>query len=334
MDGNRRQWWRTVIGAILALLGLVWVFHDLSLADLAAALQGLHWGWIPLAVLFNLTSYTVQGKRWSLLLQPVGRVGFLQATGAVYAGLFVNELLPLRPGEFLRATIVSGKLGSSLSAVIPSMVIERFLEGIWLAIAAAVLIMILPLPPELVRAGDVLGAVMFAAVVGFLVLVLRDPGGDSAHDTSRMATGASLLTRLLLAFRRFLAGQLAGVRLIGRSSRFWAAFFLTALLFLLQGVGFWVVMLACRLPVSLAGGIAIYFVVFMGTALPNAPGNVGTYQFFCVLGLSLLGLAKPRATAFSLVAFFVLTVPLWAAGYLALRRSGLSLHGLRRTLHR
>ena len=66
-----------------------------------------------------------------------------------------------------------------------------------------------------------------------------------------------------------------------------------------------------------------------GTALPNAPANVGSYQFFTVLGLSLFGIEKTQATGFSVVVFILLTLPLWALGLAALSRTGMTLPRIR-----
>ena len=56
---------------------------------------------------FDILSYVCQGMRWSLLLHPIGRISTFQATEAIYAGLFVNEILPMRLGEVLRIYLVS-----------------------------------------------------------------------------------------------------------------------------------------------------------------------------------------------------------------------------------
>jgi hypothetical protein len=61
---------------------------------------------------------------------------------------------------------------------------------------------------------------------------------------------------------------------------------------------------------------------------------VGTYQFFTVVGLTLLGVDKTLATGFSVVVFLLLTIPLWAIGFLALSRSGTSLHALQEEIRR
>jgi ABC-type branched-subunit amino acid transport system permease subunit len=77
----------------------------------------------------------------------------------------------------------------------------------------------------------------------------------------------------------------------------------------------------------------VYLIVRLGTAVPNAPANVGTYQFFTVVGLTLFGVSKSAATGFSLVVFLVLTVPLWALGFLALSRGGKTLHAPREEIN-
>ncbi len=63
--------------------------------------------------------------------------------------------------------------------------------------------------------------------------------------------------------------------------------------------------------------------------MPNAPSNVGTYQFFTVLGLMLFDVDKTVAAGFSVAVFLILTVPLWIIGLFALGQTGLTLRMVR-----
>jgi uncharacterized membrane protein YbhN (UPF0104 family) len=101
---------------------------------------------------------------------------------------------------------------------------------------------------------------------------------------------------------------------------------------LLQALSFWLVMRAYGLRLSPAAGAAAYLVVHLGTVMPGAPANVGTYQFFTVLGLTLFGVDRIAAAGFSLVVFTILTVPLWVIGFWSLGRSGLTLFDVRAAL--
>jgi hypothetical protein len=38
----------------------------------------------------DVLSYVVQAVRWQLLLKPVGKIGWLEAAQAIYAGLFTT----------------------------------------------------------------------------------------------------------------------------------------------------------------------------------------------------------------------------------------------------
>lgn len=82
---------------------------------------------------------------------------------------------------------------------------------------------------------------------------------------------------------------------------------------------------AYHIPLSIWQGTAVALIVRLGTMVPGPPSNIGTYQFFTVIGLSLFGVDRALAAGFSFVVFFVLTFPLWVIGTLAFLKCGLSL---------
>jgi hypothetical protein len=66
----------------------------------------------------------------------------------------------------------------------------------------------------------------------------------------------------------------------------------------------------------------------LGTILPQAPGNVGAFQFFTVLALSLFAVDKATATGFATMMFVIVTVPLWLAGLIAVAMTGMKIRDL------
>ena len=96
----------------------------------------------------------------------------------------------------------------------------------------------------------------------------------------------------------------------------------------LQWLAFWLAMLAYGLRLSPLAAAAVFAIVHVGSSLPGVPGNIGTYQFFTVLGLVLFGIDKTSAAGFSLVVFVLMSVHIWVFGFWALRRSGLTLLGV------
>jgi len=323
--------WRYAVGWLLAAAGLIWVLHDVHLSRLLGQLAGIDWRWVALALVCDLLSYLVQAVRWQLLLEPVGKISLLQSIQAIYAGLFTNEVLPMRPGEFVRSYIASRWAGASFVTILPSIILERLFDGVWIAIGIGLAAIFAPLPEDLIEAGETFGALIALFVALFIYLVLRRPrprrGGRPADRGlprwKPLRAIAGLFTRLS-----------EGLREASRTKGFYLAFALSLPFLALQAITMWLIMLGYGLRLSLWVGVAVYVIVGLGTALPNTPANVGSYQFFTVLGLTLFGVDKTSATGFSLVVFTLLSLPLLIIGFLALSRSGMSLAAIREELRR
>lgn len=289
--------WQSVLLATAALsvagIGLLLALRGLDWQSFPSQLRRLDWRWIVAAVCFDILSYLAQGLRWSLLLH--GR-SLWCTTRAIYAGLFVNEVVPLRPGEAIRAWIAARDFHLRTWAVAPTMLAERLMDGIWLTIALLIALLVAPLPHALVQAAGIL-----AALVGAALLV--------AHLSGR--------TRI-----EFLRKVNAGMR----DSR---ALAVSALFLAAQGLAFWAVARASHLSIGLLAAFVVMVIVRIGTMIPGAPANLGTHQFSTVLGLSLYGIPQAQAAAFSLVVFTVLTLPLLIIGLGACISAGLSWRTLR-----
>ena len=321
VDALQREAQRTRVKPALvyafAAACLVWVFHDVHPRRLLASMSIANWWMVALAIIVDILTYVLQGVRWKLLLAPVGRLSSMRATQGIYAGLFTNELVPLRFGELVRAFLVSRWLSSRFTSVLPSMVIERFLDALWLVVAFGLATIFVPIPKELTEAADLLGVVLLASLL-FLWIIFRKQGEVNCNRrrfSSRLLKGIAL-------FGSQLSRRSSD---IGASYLFSLAALLSAGMLACQALALWFMMLACHLGLPLGAGIIVLLVIRLGTAIPNAPANVGSFQFFCVLALGLFGIEKTSAAGFSIVYFLALTVPLWILGLLAINSTGIRL---------
>lgn len=315
---------RQIPGYLIAIACLVWVFHGIHAERLFQQVKSIRWGWIVLAVFFDTFSYYAQGLRWELLLRPRGKISSLKTTQAIYIGLFTNEIVPLRAGELVRAYLVSRWIPTGFFTVVPSMIIERLSDGIWLAIGIGVTAILVQLPSNLVKAADILGILVLAGAGLFVYLVVREEK-IMAEGHPKEHTGF----KPFLFFIRLIERLAEGIREIGISRYLFLSFFASSLVLISQILSFWLVMLGYGIMVPVWIGAAVLLIEHLGTTIPNAPSNLGTYQFFTVVGLSLFGVDKTTATGFSVVVFIVLTIPLWLIGLFAISRSGMTLKEIR-----
>lgn len=319
-----KRLFKKTIGYGLAAACLIWVFHDVRIDELRRTMPRIG-GWLLIpAVIIDVLSYYSQGARWKLLLHPTGRITVGRATQAIYAGLFTNEIMPMRAGELVRAYLVSRWISTGVVSIIPSMVIERLFDGIWVGIGIGLTALFVRLPRNLLDAADVLGAVVLISLGLFLYLVFRKEKSIEKRTVKKASAWKPF--RLVSAFISKIA---RGIRDIGISRYFYGSLAASSLILVFQILAFWLVMLAYGLKLSLWAGAAVLLIVHFGTAVPNAPSNVGTYQFFCVLGLTLFGIDKTTATGFSVLVFVVLTIPLWIIGLFAVSRTGMSFREIR-----
>jgi uncharacterized protein (TIRG00374 family) len=346
-EQKRRVWIRIALSYALAIACLVWVFHDYDFSDLLRRVASMNLLLVAMAITCDALSFVCQGLRWRRLLQPFGSISVLHATQAIYSGMFVNEVLPMKLGELLRVYLISRWTFVKLGTVATLIVIERLFDGFWLVTAFVLTMIFIPMPRRLIEVGDALGALVLI-LIGLLMALswrssslhafVRTQVRDGGHWPQRTPEGEEEAKRNSVA--RSLARSLGpllnrlGVELkvIADSPSSLFAFALSLLLVSLQWLAFWLVMLAFGLPLSPLQGAAVFVIVHVGTSLPGTPGNIGSYQFFTVLGLTLVGVDKASATGFSLVAFILLSTHICVLGFWAFRRSSLTLFGMRTEL--
>lgn len=316
-DEKRRL--QQVLVYLIAGVCLVWVFHDIHFGLMLKSMTHITWYWLALAMCLDVLGYVCQGLRWQLLLRPLGRLSVLQGVQAVYIGLFTNEILPLRVGEVVRMYLVSRWLGTKVIPIIPSMVVERLFDGIWLALAVALVMPFVPLPKDLIRGEEILIAVVLLLLLLVVYVLVREKQAFKSVSRQNMRWRP---LQLLFAFIVRLAD---GIRTIGTSRFFFSSLGVSAFVLIFQIFSFWFMMLAYGLNFSIWIGAVVLLILHLGTVIPNAPSNVGTYQFFTVLGLSIFGVEKSVAAGFSVVAFLVLTIPLLLIGMFALSHTGMNL---------
>lgn len=323
---------------VLSVLCLLWVLLAVDFRRLLHEIAHLHWGWVTAAVVANLVSYVVQAWRWSLVLAPVTPVPLWRSVQAIYVGLFANEVLPLRSGEIIRCYLQSKWSEIPLSVVFASALIERIFDGIWLIIALLITLQKVHLPGVIRYAG--LFLTLFILVCGALLAVAM---------YWREQTLDALLNVRWFSWVHILIKDL---HLIGHSRYLYFAFFASLPFFLLQIVPFYAVLRAHdglnHFP--LIASLTLAVVLRLNAILPQAPGNIGTFQAATVLALRVfradavipqgprlpgsrrlrVSLFEEMARGFSLILWAIVTLPLLVAGFIAVAFTGINIGELHR----
>ncbi len=309
---TRRQAGRVAIGVALAGLFLVLTFRNLAWRDIAAPLAAARPAYLLAAVAAFLAGYACRVERWRLMLVHENRsLAWTQCAGPFFASVALNNVLPLRAGDLLRAWGFASRLGVTAATALTTLAVERILDVIVIVVLLGVAATLFGTDTSaLIGAG---GGVL-AAGGACLLAVLAWPGALSrtlraaARVVSRVAPGAGARVE------RQMARVVAAVDHIGHRSTMLRLVAWSLLAWIGEGCVFWCVALALpALPAPDAAWLALP-VGTLATVIPSTPGYVGTFDFFTARAMAAAGNPQAAATAYALLVHAVLWLPPTLAG--------------------
>ena len=293
-----------------------WVLNGANLHRIWFEIQHMNWRWVALAILADVFVYLLHGWRWKLLLAPVQAVRFAHSVEAIYVGLFANEVLPLRAGELIRCFLLSKSAGLPLSVSFASALIERIFDGIWLMACFFYCLHLGKLPNVLLKGGYILGVlILFCMAILSYAMYAKKQSMDLLFGR---------------AWPRWLNTLIEDLHLIGHSRFLYYSFFVSGAYMLAQMTPIYMLVIANKLAVPWTASFTMLVLLRLSGIVPQAPGNLGSFQWVTAHTLIMFGLNSPHAKRFSLILWAVLTLPLIVIGFVALTLEGINMSHLHR----
>ena len=312
---QRRGRWRGIVFSLLVTVGLTAIlFLKLDVDAFKAGLREAD-PWVIVAVIaLHGLSWVGRALRWGALLRPVRVVETATLFRLVMIGAMISATVPARAGEFWRAHALGRDEGLSRSTVFGTIVVERVLDGLTVALLAAVAALALGTGGSLtiLIAASV---TVFIGVFAGLALFIRSEGVRTFTLRIALAlTPGRLHTFVQTQFELFSTG-LSSIRggntLVSALLLSFATCGIDAVAFGLLGwsFGFDVDPLAYLLVVAV-GNLAV--------AIPVSIAGIGPFEFFIRQVLTAMGVVSAAALAYALLLHAVTLVFVMLAGLISL----------------
>ncbi len=286
----------------------VWLIaRQVEITELGNVFRNTTLGWVGAALVAFCTGYACRIGRWrKMLSQDNAELSWMQCAGPLLASFAVNNVLPFRSGDIMRAFAFNHHLGTSSGIILASLFVERLLDllmvilllasalslfsidlkdfaglGSTLLILISLLILLLLLFPNLFMP--------VARFMNLLIIKLAPRLGKKLE--TEINKGINTLTQL--AEKRLM------LKLLFWSCAVWLA----------EGTVFWCAAMALPgVENPLAGWLALP-IGTLATLIPSTPGYMGTFDFFTIKAMTALGSTTAVSTAYALLVHALLWVP-------------------------
>jgi glycosyltransferase 2 family protein len=313
------KWLVPAAGYSIAIASLIWVFHGFDYRQLAQDVRALHWEWVLLGVVLNLLVYVVDAWRWSVLLRPAEIVPLSECIKAIFVGLVANGVLPAKAGEVVRCYLLSLWTEMPVSLALTSDAIARVMDGFCLVATFYLVTIGLHAPTHRLQKDFSLwsdGALILMISVAILsavilfVLFRREHASSFVKGNKWAAKFAHLMHE---------------IHQLGDVSSLVTALGISVIYLLLPVLSVWCLFKAYEFDFGLVQAAIVVVIVHIGTILPNAPANIGSFQAFATVAMGMIQAEESAASSFALIFYIAHNLPQILVGFLVLLFTGLDL---------
>lgn len=297
--------WKRVLQVSLVAFGVFFAARfgfRFPWKETAGALLKTNIAILSVAIVVNLTSLVAKGWAWHLLLKPLARNRWGSAQEANWIGATINCLSVSVAGEAARIQQIVRREDVPLSAAVISVVGERAVEGIALALFLLLTTSFIPMPHFL--AGFRTGSAVLLVVLIALALLYR-PRRLPGWLPSSIRTGLSSLAE------------------IGTSKHIIDPILLSLFNWIAQWMTFHLVLVATNSRPTLASSLVALLATNLAGFLRLTPSNIGIFQASMVMSLAPLGFTATTALTASLVLQAIQVFPVIIIGFWLIGRRGL-----------
>ena len=298
-----------VVGVPLSAVFLWLAFRHADPSEVWSVLRTAKIAPVLLAVAAMAGVYLGQAIRWRAIARTP-QVSTTEFAEMVVSGVAVNNVLPGRVGDLLRARWLQVAARIPGGRALASVFVDRAFD-----VVALVLALLVALP--FVTSAQWLRRIVLGGLVLLALLVLalavarlytRRRSRDRRHDRN-------IVRRLVRDTLEGLSAPLGPRRTVGLAALSIGAWLMWAL-------SAWLVARSLGIELSVVETVLVAAVINLGVAIPSSPGFIGTYQWLAVSALGLVGVGSSQALAFGVLMQAVWYVPTTVVGgVLLLRRT-------------
>jgi glycosyltransferase 2 family protein len=325
---KRQQAWhliaRHATGVAISLACLWLVFRTVHIGEVISQIVAIDLRLVCFGILSLSIGYALRILRWQVMLAAAGAVISPSKCIAPFLGsIALNNVLPFRAGDAVRALVFPKALGISRATATASLAMERALDLAVLLFALAAGALSSSHSALLTDVGRIFSflAITCISSIIFVMLVGRRLGELCGRARSHLLVARRLWLSSLL---EFLGRVITDLSLMTRPTLLTIAAMLSLGVWAGESGLFLSLLAGLGISSNLASAVVAMAAATLSTLLPSTPGYVGPFHAAAFWAVHSFTGANDQAAAFAVLAHFSVWAPTSIAGAIAiLLRPGL-----------
>jgi glycosyltransferase 2 family protein len=295
---------------VLAWLGatalLVYLASRADRAQISAAVSVVRWGWVGVAILANALILVSWAALWWVVAPRAERPAYATMFEINSLASALMNTMPFLGGHAAAAVLLVKRGGLTRAAALSVMALDQLGEGL-AKVSIFLLVAIVAPIPDWMRVGVV---IVCSAVAGLFIGMVAlanthayiRPRVEKLNVVNRIRVLAATWAQRMETLRSVRQSILALAFAVGTK--------------LAEGAGLLAVQTAFGVDLSFGSTALVLAAIMLGSILPLAPGNVGTYEAAAVIAYQHLGVSASTATILAIASHLCFMIPSIGVGYL------------------
>ena len=291
---------------VITVLALYFAFQGIDLGKMLQQMKQGNFAWLSIAIFLTISSYLIRAFRWQFFF-PAKSFNFLQSYQVLTLGFFMNNILPARAGEFIRAHLGAKISSEKRTLVLATIASERLADGLTLSV---LFILYAILSGAAVNKNILLVAILFFLATAFImgILFCKKHVFNFANKLSNKfnsKAGDYAADRLQVFIN--------GLRPLFQKNRLPYIIGFSIMVWMVELTAYYCIVRAFDAELSFWGCVLFLVAVNFSSLVPSAPAGIGVIEAFASAALVTVGINRELALSMvisqHLIQFMVIAVP-------------------------
>ncbi len=319
----KKHIFKIILGCLISLLLIYLCIRNIDFKQSVSLLKNADISLIITGVIIYISSYLVRGFRWDYILAPLKKMKVFQSFYYLVFGFFMNNILPLRLGEFVRAIVAGKKLGISKSGVFATIVVERLMDVVIFILSFFLIAMFIPNIPNWLQKSFILCTIVFGLM--FIALFFMS---KKEENFLKVLYKFHLPLKLTEFIKSIFLKFASGLKFFQNRKLFIVVFLTSIIIWVIESYAYKTLFLAFGLKVTAVQCLFVIVTTGVATMIPTAPGFIGAIESVGMITLGLFGIEETTAFTAMAATHFIEMMSVYLLGIIGMIKEEISFSDL------